>query len=147
MDDLRAATAIAAGLAVALLTSAGMSPAAYAIRVPAPGGPAGPLNVPPQIRTFAAGGMPGWQMSYVAFAISHPSLNRLLPATQISLSGGRSRRPVAVAIRLNVRVGQRATLQHLPHVPTPRLAAGGAADEATLPANQGQHRFGAKLFA
>ena len=59
-------TAIAAGLAVALLTSGAVSPAAYAIRVPAQGGPAGPLNVPPQIHTLTAGGMPGWQITLIA---------------------------------------------------------------------------------
>ncbi len=59
-------TAVAAGLAVALLTSGAVSPAAYAIRVPAQGGPAGPLNVPPQIHTLTAGGMPGWQITLIA---------------------------------------------------------------------------------
>jgi hypothetical protein len=59
-------TAIAAGLAVALLTSGTLSPAANAIVVPAPGGPAGPANTPSQVQTIAAGGMPGWQITLIA---------------------------------------------------------------------------------
>ena len=59
-------TAIAAGLAVALLTSGTLSPAANAIIVPPPGGPAGPANVAPPVQTIAAGGMPGWQITLIA---------------------------------------------------------------------------------
>ena len=42
--------ALAAGLAVALLTSATLSPAANALIMPPPGGPAGPANTPPRCR-------------------------------------------------------------------------------------------------
>jgi hypothetical protein len=59
-------TAIAAGLAVALLTSATLSPAANALIVPPPGGPAGPANTPSQVQTVATGGMPGWQITLIA---------------------------------------------------------------------------------
>ena len=59
-------TVIAAGLAVALLTSGTLSPAANAIIVPPPGGPAGPVNVPTQLHNVAAGGMPGWQITLIA---------------------------------------------------------------------------------
>ena len=60
-------TVIAAGLAMALLTSVTLPPAANAIIVPARGGPAGPANVTPtQVQTVAAGGMPGWQITLIA---------------------------------------------------------------------------------
>ncbi len=59
-------TVIAAGLALALLTSGTLSPAANAIIVPPPGGPAGPANVAPPVQTIAAGGMPGWQITLIA---------------------------------------------------------------------------------
>ncbi len=58
--------ALAAGLAVTLLTSGALSPAANALIVPAPGGPAGPANTPAQVQTIAAGGMPGWQITLIA---------------------------------------------------------------------------------
>lgn len=59
-------TALAAGLAVALLTSVTLSPAANAIIVPAPGGPAAPANAASPVQTIAAGGMPGWQITLIA---------------------------------------------------------------------------------
>ena len=55
--------ALAAGLALTLLVSGTLSPAANAIIVPAPGGPA---NVAPPVQTIAAGGMPGWQITLIA---------------------------------------------------------------------------------
>ena len=58
--------ALAAGLAVALLTSATLSPAANALIMPPPGGPAGPANTPSQVQAVAAGGMPGWQITLIA---------------------------------------------------------------------------------
>ena len=57
---------IAAGLAAVLLTSGAVSPVAYAIRVPAQGGPSGPAQTPSQVQTIAAGGMPGWQITLIA---------------------------------------------------------------------------------
>ena len=62
----RVTAALAAGLGAALLTSNAVSPAAYAIRVPAPGGPTGPVDAPSQLQTIAAGGMPGWQITLIA---------------------------------------------------------------------------------
>ena len=43
-------------------------PAALAIRVPPPGGTAGPVQAPPQVHTIVAGGMPGWQIALIAAA-------------------------------------------------------------------------------
>ncbi len=56
--------ALAAGLALTLLVSGTLSPAANAIIVPAPA--AGPANVAPPVQTIAAGGMPGWQITLIA---------------------------------------------------------------------------------
>ena len=58
--------ALAAGLALTLLVSGTLSPAANAIIGPAPGGPAGPANTPSQVQTIAVGGMPGWQITLIA---------------------------------------------------------------------------------
>src|SRR6266542_7149135 len=52
----------------------------------------------------------------------------------------------AVAVGSYLRLRERAGLQHLPHVPAPRLAAGGAADQPALPADEGERRFRAELF-
>ena len=57
--------ALAAGLAVTLLVSGTLSPAANAMIVP-PGGPSGPANVAPPVQTVAVGGMPGWQITLIA---------------------------------------------------------------------------------
>ena len=58
--------ALAAGLALTLLASGTLSPAANALIVPPPGGPAGPANTAPPVQTIAVGGMPGWQITLIA---------------------------------------------------------------------------------
>jgi hypothetical protein len=55
-------------LAGALLAFTAAAPAALAIRVPPPGGTAGPVQAPPQVHTIVAGGMPGWQIALIAAA-------------------------------------------------------------------------------
>ena len=55
-------------LAGALLAFTAATPAALAIRVPPPGGTAGPVQAPPQVQTIVAGGMPGWQIALIATA-------------------------------------------------------------------------------
>jgi len=42
--------------------------AAFAYDVPAPGGPAFPVQPPPQVHTVVTGGMPGWQITLIALA-------------------------------------------------------------------------------
>ena len=59
--------AIMAGLSVVLLTLGAVTPAAYALVVPAQGGPAGTGTVPSDVQTVVAtGGMPGWQITLIA---------------------------------------------------------------------------------
>ena len=55
-------------LAGALLAFTAAAPAALAIRVPPPGGTAGPVQAPSQVHTLVAGGMPGWQIALIAAA-------------------------------------------------------------------------------
>ena len=57
---------IAAALAAVLLTSGTMASVAYAIQVPAQGGTGDPAQIPSQVQTIAAGGMPGWQITLIA---------------------------------------------------------------------------------
>jgi hypothetical protein len=61
----RILTAVAT-LTSALLAFTAASPAALAMRVPPPGGTAGPAPAPPQDYTIVAGGMPGWQIALIA---------------------------------------------------------------------------------
>jgi hypothetical protein len=68
----------AAGLATAVLASASTTPAAFAIEVPAPGGPYGHT-----VTTGAAGGMAGWQIALIA-------LGAALFASIIAVLGDRS---------------------------------------------------------
>jgi hypothetical protein len=61
----RILTALAT-LASALLAFTAASPAALAMRVPPPGGTAGPAPALPQAYTIVADGMPGWQIALIA---------------------------------------------------------------------------------
>ena len=60
---------ILAGMTAVLVacTAAGPAPAAFAIRVPPPGGYSG-RQVPPVVHTVTVGGMPGWQIALIAAA-------------------------------------------------------------------------------
>jgi hypothetical protein len=58
--------AVLAALPGALLAFTATSPAAFAIRVPPPGGFTGPVQPPPQMHTGVVGGMPGWQITLIA---------------------------------------------------------------------------------
>ena len=65
--------AVLAVLAGAVLASAAVIPAAWAgIVVPGPGGPYGPVGVPPApqtgVQVITAGGMAGWQIALIAAA-------------------------------------------------------------------------------
>jgi hypothetical protein len=61
----RILTALAT-LAGALLAFTAASPAAFAVRVPPPGGAAGPGQASSQVHTIVVGGMPGWQIALIA---------------------------------------------------------------------------------
>jgi hypothetical protein len=63
---IRRAAGILAGLAGALLAFTAASPAAFAIRLPPPGGYDRPVQPPPQVHTVVTGGMPGWQITLIA---------------------------------------------------------------------------------
>ena len=65
---IRRATAVLAGLAVAVLGLAGAAPAAFARVVPAGGsdGVPAPAAVPAVTRVVVVGGMPGWQIALIA---------------------------------------------------------------------------------
>lgn len=68
MNRIRRITVLLAGLTATLLTFA---PAAFATRVPAPGGLGGhpvkhPPIIPARIHTVVLGGMPGWQITLIA---------------------------------------------------------------------------------
>jgi hypothetical protein len=58
---IRRLACILAGLATAVLASAATIPAAFAIEVPAPGGPYGHT-----VTTGLSGGMAGWQITLIA---------------------------------------------------------------------------------
>ena len=66
IHPIRRVAGILAGLAGALLALAAASPAAFAIRVPPPGGYDRPVQPPPQVHTIVTGGMPGWQIILIA---------------------------------------------------------------------------------
>jgi hypothetical protein len=68
MTRIRRIITALATLAGALLAFTAAAPAALAIRVPPPGGTAGPVQAPPQVHTIVAGGMPGWQIALIAAA-------------------------------------------------------------------------------
>jgi hypothetical protein len=61
ISHIRRTLAVLAG---ALLATAGAAPAAFAMRLPPPGGFAGGSAQPVQVVT--AGGMPGWQIALIA---------------------------------------------------------------------------------
>jgi hypothetical protein len=61
----RIAAVLGACAASVLVTLAGAT-TAFAYDVPAPGGPAGPAQLPPQVHTIVAGGMSGWQIALIA---------------------------------------------------------------------------------
>ena len=65
---IRRLAVMLAGLAGALLASTAVSPAAFAVRVPPPGGYDGTVQVPPEVHTIVIGGMPGWQITLIAIA-------------------------------------------------------------------------------
>ena len=66
MNRIRRITVTLAALATAVLAFTAASPAAFAIRVPPPGGAGGPAPAPPQLHTVVTGGMPGWQITLIA---------------------------------------------------------------------------------
>jgi len=69
IQHIRRVAGILAGLACAILGLAAGAPAAFAMVVPAPGGPAGvttPPPVPAVTHTVVVGGMPGWQITLIA---------------------------------------------------------------------------------
>jgi len=84
---LRRLAAVLAGLACTWLVLAVAAPAAFAVRYPIPGGPAGAVTLPPvppgllkhpplpgghvtgpvyQVHTVVTGGMPGWTIALIA---------------------------------------------------------------------------------
>ena len=90
---MRRFTVVLAGFGAALLVLAA-APAAFAMRLPPPGGPAG-SSLPPQIRTVThtvvVGGTPGWQIALIAVGAA------LLAATAAVLADRTraARRPAA----------------------------------------------------
>ena len=66
MNRIRRILTALATLAGALLAFTAAAPAAFADRVPPPGGTAGPVQAPPQVHTIVTGGMPGWQIALIA---------------------------------------------------------------------------------
>ena len=58
MNHIRRMLAVLATLAGALLAFTAASPAAFAVRVPPPGGFTGRVQPPPQVQTVGVGGMP-----------------------------------------------------------------------------------------
>ena len=66
MNHIRRMVAVLATLAGALLAFTAESPAAFAVRVPPPGGSTGHVPPPPQVHTIVTGGMPGWQITLIA---------------------------------------------------------------------------------
>ena len=61
----RTAAVLGACAASVLVMLTGAS-AAFASEVPAPGGPAGPVQLPARVHTIVAEGMPGWQIALIA---------------------------------------------------------------------------------
>ena len=68
IHPIRRAAGILAGVAGALLAFTAAAPAAFAVIEPPPGGPAGPVQPPPQVHTIVVGGMPGWQITLITVA-------------------------------------------------------------------------------
>jgi hypothetical protein len=68
MTRVRRILTALATLAGALLALTAASPAAFAVRVPPPGGNAGPAQELPPVHTIVVGGMPGWQIALIAAA-------------------------------------------------------------------------------
>ena len=61
----RRTAAVLGAFAASVLMTLTAATAAFAIRVPAQGGPAGPVQ-PPSVHTIVTGGMPGWQIALIA---------------------------------------------------------------------------------
>jgi hypothetical protein len=73
MNRIRRIAAVLAALAATAAVFAATGPAAFAMRVPAPGLLGGhpvkqPAVIPAQIHTVIVGGMPGWQITLIAAA-------------------------------------------------------------------------------
>jgi hypothetical protein len=68
ISAIRRLAVMLAGLASALLASTAVSPAAFAVRVPPPGGYDGTVQAPPEVHAIVTGGMPGWQIALIAIA-------------------------------------------------------------------------------
>jgi hypothetical protein len=68
ISAIRRLAVMLAGLTGALLASTAVSPAAFAVRVPPPGGYDGTVQAPPEVHTIVIGGMPGWQITVIAIA-------------------------------------------------------------------------------
>ena len=68
IHPIRRAAGILAALGGALLAFTATAPAAFAIRVPPPGGYDRTGQPPPQVHTIVTGGMPGWQITLIAVA-------------------------------------------------------------------------------
>ena len=73
MNRIRRIAAVLAALAATAAVFAATGPAAFAMRVPAPGRLGGhpvkhPAVIPAQIHTVIVGGMPGWQITLIAAA-------------------------------------------------------------------------------
>jgi len=66
INPIRRLAAAVAGLGTAVLATVVAAPAAFAVRVPPPGGTAGSPPVVVQTRTVIEGGMPGWQIALIA---------------------------------------------------------------------------------
>ncbi len=64
--NIRRAAGIMASLAATILAPLIWAASAFAYPVPAPGGPAFPVQPPPQVHTIVTGGMPGWQITLIA---------------------------------------------------------------------------------
>ncbi len=64
MNRIRRIAAILSGLATSVLVALTATTAASAYVVPAPGGPAAPVQ-PPRVHTIVTGGMPGWQIALI----------------------------------------------------------------------------------
>ena len=61
----RCIAAVLGGFAASVLALVTGATAAFAYAVPAPGGPAGPVQ-PPGVQTIVTGGMLGWQVALIA---------------------------------------------------------------------------------
>jgi hypothetical protein len=66
IQSIRRLAGFVAGLATALLAAAIAAPAAFAMRVPPPGGTTDSPPVVVHTRTLVEGGMPGWQIALIA---------------------------------------------------------------------------------